>query len=106
MNIRKACILAMLCMAGLLPRLSSQEALDPSALFQQLQSKETTENAKEFLLRRANTDQEVRKYLANNLPAMIQGAKGATASWLSAVRLAGELKITEAAPALTTRIGE
>jgi HEAT repeat protein len=79
---------------------------DVDTLFQQLQSRETTDNAKDLLLKRAVADSDVKKYLANKLPSMIdQGGTKVTSGWLNAVRLAGELKIAEAAPALGKWIG-
>lgn len=83
-----------------------QEASDtPSTLLRQLQSNVMTDKAKVALLKRAQTDLEVRRYLAANLPTIIEtGGKKPTSGWLNAVRLAGELRISEAAPALASCI--
>jgi hypothetical protein len=76
-----------------------------SELFQKLQSSQTTDQAAEQLLKLGKSDAAAKQYLADHLPALIE--KGPTyvpqwpgSQWLSAVRLAGELKIVEAAPAL------
>ena len=86
--------------------ISAQQVSDPApALLLQLQSRETTDKAREALLKKADTDADVRAYLARNLPAIIQNSSRFTQSCFNAVRLAGELKTAEAAPALARWIG-
>jgi len=86
----------------------AQEAAKVSALFQQLQVDGDTRAYRE-LLKLGRTSPDARKYLAANLPRLIE--KRATGeslngwSWVRAVRLAGELKIADAAPALVMWIG-
>lgn len=74
---------------------------------QELQSAETTDSARSELLKLGKPDPEVRKYLAIQLPPLIaNGPRGSACSglgcrvWENAVKLAGDLKIEEAAPAL------
>ncbi|MGH9864945.1 MAG: HEAT repeat domain-containing protein, partial [Candidatus Acidiferrales bacterium] len=53
------------------------------------------------LLKLGKTDPAVRKYLATHLPPMIRNdPKYSPEPWTNAVRLTGELKIVETAPAL------
>jgi hypothetical protein len=85
-----------------------------SELVKRLQSAKTTDDARKQLLQLGNSDSNVRRYLAVQLPAMIEpGPKSCPPSeiadlvarrhscpWYNAVELAGKLKIGEAAPAL------
>jgi HEAT repeat protein len=98
MVIPKAYLAAMISIAGFASLVSSQEVLDSPALFRQLQSVGTSDKAKEALMKLASTDPEARKYLAAIIPILIQNSKGHV--WLNAVHIAGELKISEAVPAL------
>jgi hypothetical protein len=87
----------------------SQQAEEPVAtVFQRLQSsiQSSTDihEATEELLNRGRSDPKVREYIARHLPPMIEkgpAEKDHPGSWIELVRLAGELKIAEAAPALT-----
>jgi hypothetical protein len=79
----------------------------PSELVQQLQSKKTTNNARDELLRLGKSDPEVREYLAAHLPRLIESGprtadcqENSCETWLNAVKLAGQLKIAKAVPAL------
>lgn len=66
-----------------------------------LESPNRTARAAETLLKRGKEEPRVRKYLAGHLPAMIdKGPDGAPEAWTSMVRLAGELRMAEAAGAL------
>jgi hypothetical protein len=102
-KIGKVSILTLLFLVGSL--LSAQQvsgSLD--TLFQQLQSPDTSNKAAQVLVGRAEHDRQTRAYLRNKLPAMIdKGASGTP--WTNAVRLAGQLKLGEAAPALAKWIG-
>lgn len=70
--------------------------------FSRLLAPKTTDKATEELLRSAKTDPATRRYLSEHLPAVIEkGPKVYGEPWLNAVRLSGELKVTEAVPALS-----
>jgi HEAT repeat protein len=85
---------------------SAQEVLDPATLFRQLESRESTDDARETLFLRGVLDSATSKYLRSNLSPMIEkGPKGASHQWRNAAVLAGRLKIVEAAPALAKWIG-
>lgn len=79
--------------------LRGQQVPKVLVVFRELQSEQTSDQAAATLLKLGKTDPKVRQYLATHLPAMIQSAS--TEPWMNAVRLAGQLKITEAVPALT-----
>jgi hypothetical protein len=86
-----------------------------SELVKRLQSPKNTDDARKQLLQLGNSDPDVRRYLAVQLPPMIaRGPKSCPPSeivdlvarwhscpWYNAVELAGKLKIGEAAPALS-----
>jgi|SRR5215472_3416932 len=88
------------------PMPASQQAEEPVAtVFRRLQSSTDTHEVTEQLLKRGRSDSKVREYIARHLPPMIEkgpAEKDHLGSWIELVRLAGELKIAEAAPALTT----
>ncbi|HEY6249203.1 MAG TPA: HEAT repeat domain-containing protein [Candidatus Angelobacter sp.] len=75
------------------------------ALFEQLQSPETTDAATSELLKRASADQQTRKYLVTHLPDLIEKGPRRIQIWNNAVRIAGDLRIVEAVPALAKWIG-
>jgi hypothetical protein len=81
-----------------------QENLSVAALFDQLQSPDTTDGATRELLKRA-ADPEVRKYLATHLPGLIEKGPVKVQPWNNATRVAGEFRITEAVSALAKWIG-
>jgi hypothetical protein len=102
----KTSVLVLTCIIALTSTLMAQEPAGPTALFQQLQASGTTDRATQILLQQGAADPEVREYISSRLPAMIDiGWKGQYKQWKNAVRLAGELKIAEAAPALAKWIG-
>ena len=84
-------------------------------LIQKLQSDKTTDEARKEVLQLTASDPNIRRYLAVDLPVMIQAgpescpqsdivdldAKWHSCPWYNAVELAGQLRIDEAAPALT-----
>jgi hypothetical protein len=85
----------------------AQSHPSPSELFQKLQSDQTTDSARDELLRLGKLDPEVREYLAIHLPSLIESGPGRgpcsgypCQEWKNAVELAGNLRIGEAAPAL------
>ena len=76
-------------------------------LLQNLQSEQTTDNAKNELLKLGKSGPEIRQYLTVHLPPLIGSGPGSPdcsghhcQEWNNAVELAGKLKIGEAAPAL------
>lgn len=76
-------------------------------LVQNLQSEQTTDNAKKELVRLGKSDPAIRQYLTLHLPPLIESGPGDWScsghhcqEWKNAVELAGKLKIGEAAPAL------
>lgn len=93
---------------------SAQKHLAPSEVVQKLRSDKTTDEARKQLVQLANSDPDVKQYLAAQLPAMIQvGPKSCPQSdiadldarwhacpWYNAVELSGKLRIAEAATAL------
>ena len=93
---------------------TAQNHLAPSELVQRLQSDKTTDEARKQLLQLANSEPDVKHYLAAQLPAMIEiGPKSCPPSdieelntrwhacpWYNAVELSGKLRIAEAANAL------
>jgi hypothetical protein len=94
--------------------ITAQTHPSASELVKRLQSAKTTDDARKQLLQLGNSDSNVRRYLAVQLPAMIElGPKSCPPSeiadlvarwhscpWYNAVELAGKLKIGETAPAL------
>jgi hypothetical protein len=67
----------------------------------QSQSPANIRQASEQLLRLAKSDPKAREYIALHLPPLIEkGPKDYLGRWITLVRLAGDLKIAEAAPAL------
>ena len=88
------------------PTAVSLQAEEPVAtVFQRLQSSGNIHEATEQLLNRGRSDPKVREYIARHLPPMIEKGPGEKGDhlgpWIEFVRLARELKIAEAAPALT-----
>jgi HEAT repeat protein len=87
-------------------QLQAQQPQQAHALLQQLQSAQTSDEAAEKLLKLGSSDSKAREYLAVHLPAIIEKEPLDPARpWTNAVRLAGDLKIAEAAPALAKWIG-
>lgn len=96
----------LLAFGSTVPLASAQSAPQAATLFQQVQSDQTTAGATEQLLRLGRSDTEMRAYLAAHLPSLIAaGPHPSMSSWSNATRLAGSLKIVEAAPALAKFIG-
>ncbi len=105
MNVRLAKAVVALVAVGPLvaPAQGSQEPV--SIVFERLQSQSPDEihQAAEQLLKRGESDPKVREFLALHLPAIIEkgpAQKNHPGPWITLVRLAGALKIAEAAPAL------
>jgi hypothetical protein len=86
----------------------SQGDKPSSELFERMLDAQSTDPARDELRKLANSDPSVRKLLVDRLPGLIEpGPSHAKTSsprvdevWLNAVGLAGEFKISEAAPAL------
>ena len=82
----------------------AQKPPDGPKLLADLTRLETTDRAARQILRAAAKDSEVRQYVVERLPALI-GREKTDETWLNAVRLAGQLKATEAIPALEKALG-
>ena len=84
---------------------AAQQPEEPvAAVFQRLQSPTDTHAAVEQLLDRGRSDPKAREYIALHLPPLIERGplqNNQLGPWIELVRLAGGLKIAEAAPALT-----
>lgn len=85
----------------------AQTHRSPSELLRELQSEQTSDTARDELLKFGKSDPELGRYLSIHLPPLIQNAprrgmacSGTPCPWKNAVVLAGNLKIAEAAPAL------
>ncbi|MDR3678055.1 MAG: HEAT repeat domain-containing protein [Acidobacteriota bacterium] len=88
---------------------ASQSASDLDTLLTALQGEKTSNDAMQELLERGKADHEIRKYLAACLPTLIDQYKERSDGipnlvWGNEARVAGELKIAEAAPVLARRI--
>jgi len=107
MGVAEYLIVIVVMAANHAPMPASQQAEEPVAtVFRRLQSQSSTEinEATEQLLNRGRSDPKVREYIARHLPPMIEkgpAEKDHPGPWIELTRLAGELKIAEAAPALT-----
>lgn len=90
------------CLIGLaFPVLFAQEPPKVPVLFRELETAKTTDRATEQLLKMGKSDAKVTQYLAIHLPLVIErNPQDSPEVWNNAVRLAGELRIKEAVPAL------
>ena len=82
---------------------AAQHSESVALAFERLQSESPTEikQGSEQLVRLGKSDPKAREYIALHLPPLIEkGPKDYLGRWITLVRLAGELKIAEAAPAL------
>jgi len=95
-----------LVMLLLYPCMCAAQQSSPSDLFQRLQIDSSSDDAAARLLRDAKAGAETRAYLASHLPELIKkGPRNNARVWINEVRLAGELKISEAIPSLIAWIG-
>lgn len=92
-------ILALATVIGPPRNLEGQAPARDQELFLDLQNEKTSDAAAAQLLQHAKENAETRDYLTSHLPVLIRNPKGGSI-WLNSVRLAGELKIQEAAPVL------
>ena len=100
-NLGIAISLTFCCFLGTTPQVNSAQKSQTAALFRKLQLPDATDQATQQMLNLAKFDSNVRPYLARRLPKMIEMNPFRSFSvWRNEVRLAGELKIAEAAPAL------
>lgn len=88
---------------------ASQGSPELDALLAALQNEKASNGATQVLLERGSADPEVTKYLAGRLPTVLDQHKQRTDGipdlvWGNEARVAGELRIAEAAPALARRI--
>src|ERR1700728_2196168 len=102
------------CALGMtIGRVSAQgKPADVQQLFQDLQSPQKSDRAAAKLLRIATSNEEARQFLAARLPALIeedpaptnsdyeQGRRPIRAVWQNSAKVAGELRIAAAVPAL------
>ncbi len=110
MGISSKCITTFILLVWLGPGVQcipAQSHPTAAELVQNLQSEQTTDNAKNELLKLGKSDPEMRQYLTVHLPPLIESGPGSPDcaghqchAWNNAVELAGKLKIGEAAPAL------
>jgi hypothetical protein len=100
-----ALVICFTCLAGL--SIFGQETPTVSALFQQLADARTTDQARAQLLKLCKNSAGAREYLVLHLPAFLANGPNPNApeTWANGVRLAGDLKIAEAAPVLEKWVG-
>jgi HEAT repeat protein len=83
-------------------------AADLEGLLQKLQDEASSNQATDELLKRGKADAKTLKYLADHLPRLLEQYQPTgdviKLAWGNEARLAGELKIAEAVPALCKRI--
>jgi hypothetical protein len=121
MHLREELIVALaMLIAGLntcVPCAIAQAKPTVQQLFRQLQSPTTTDQAAAQLLKLGNADPIARRFLAAHLPALIDAdprkyrfmelvdpRESLRPEWCNAARLAGELKLVEATPALVRHV--
>jgi len=85
-----------LCMLGGL----GQTQPDIRTLYAQLSQPTTTNAAAREIRDLTSKDSTARQFVAQRIPSLISGRANADAVWMNAVRLAGQLKVTSAIPAL------
>src|SRR6266568_633411 len=100
MQTRKISSIVVFLIAGFGQMCLAQKPPDPATLLKQLKVPETTDQAAEQLSNLGKVSARTRRYLARHLPAMIENDTNNYVPWANAVRLAGELKLVEAVPAL------
>ena len=89
--------------AGLI---AQQRGTSTSEAFQRLLQPGTTNEAAKQLLQRARSNPETKRYLKEHLPPIVEkGPSDVGEPWVNVVGLAGELRISEAVPALAKWIG-
>lgn len=113
---RELLVAAALLTVGLnpgIPCAAAQGKPSVQQLFRQLQSTQTSDQAGIKLLELGNGDARARRFLAAHLPVLIDtdprdrrpdAATLLRSEWCNAARLAGGLRLVEAAPALVKRI--
>lgn len=77
----------------------SQAPANIQSLFVQLRQEKTTNAAAREIRDQARKDPAARDFIAQRLPSMIKN-RPTNLIWMNAVRLAGQLKVTSAIPAL------
>jgi hypothetical protein len=77
----------------------AQKSPDAHSLLDELNRAVTLDRATEQIAQLAQVDKDARKYFADRMPSMID-KPGTGPVWLNAVRLAGQLKVAGAVPAL------
>jgi HEAT repeat protein len=94
-------ILSLLALAMIVGpyRAEGQAPARTQKLFTELRNEKTSDAAAVQLLEDAKGNAEARRYLATQLPSLIRTSERGEV-WMNAVRLAGDLRIEEAAPVL------
>ena len=82
-----------------IPNLAAQNVTNISRLFDQLNHQGTSDHAALQIRQAALKDPAVRQYIVEKLPGMIDKPE-VNKVWRNAVRLAGNLKVSEAIPSL------
>lgn len=91
----------LICVALAVPLMASVAQTQPDirTLFDELNQPKSTDRATQQILQAASHNPDARRYAGRELSKMIDRA-GTGPVWSNAVRLAGELKISEAIPSL------
>lgn len=98
-------LISALLAASLIPGVyrigTAQQTSEVERLYAELQDESKTDTAVDQLKELAQNSLDARQYLAAHLPTLIASPSRGPI-WLNSVRLAGDLKISEAVPALVT----
>lgn len=92
-------MMVFLMSSALAPGCAAQNVSNASRLFIQLGQPSTTDRAARQIVQAASKDPDVRQYVVERLPGMIDKPE-VDKVWLNAVRLAGKLKASETIPSL------
>ena len=86
--------LVLLCGGTIVAQPVQATGPDVQTLFEQLKGRNTSAKAADELAKLGKENAGVRKYLSNNLPALLENVSPGPV-WLNAVRLAGDLKLED-----------
>src|SRR5271156_3215253 len=96
---RSICVLALVFVIACC--VVAQESSSPSDLIQKIQISESSDGAASQLIKLGKSDSQDLAFIAVHLPAIIEkNPHDFPEQWTNAVKVAGELKIVEASPAL------
>lgn len=103
-SIMLACCIAIVCLTMIILRVTKAQTVEVQDI-QSLMAKLSDEKATggkgkvvNQILKMTSTNSEAREYVVHSLPPLIQSRTGEV--WMIAVRLAGQMKATEAIPSL------